>query len=301
MGNKRSLAYLGMSIVVIAWGISFLNIKVVVAVLPPMTFSLLRFTMASIILFTIFKIKEPKTRLDKKDIFSMAFSGILGLSIYFFFENSGVKLTTASTASIIIATLPVFTIAADAIVYGYKLNLMKVLGIVLSVAGVCFVAGISMMDISGSGLGFVYMFGAVISWVIYNFVTRPLTKKYTDLAITTYQMIFGTIVLIPFLFIEKTDWHAVNSTLVLNLVFLGVICSALANWLYVFSIQNIGVSITSLFLNIVPVVTVIASFFVFKERIGIMQIIGGAAVISSVFLVNMKDKKESIETAEENA
>jgi drug/metabolite transporter (DMT)-like permease len=215
----------------------------------------------------------------------------LGYSVYFFFENNGVKLTTASAASIIIATLPVFTVVADALIFGYKLDMLKIFGVFLSVFGVYFVVGANLSEVGGSSLGYVYMFGAVLSWVAYSFVTRPLARKYSGIAVVFYQSLFGTIALIPFVFMEKTDWAAVSSPIIFNLLFLGIICSALANYLYVYAMDGLGVSLTSLFMNMVPVVTVITSFFILGETINLRQVIGGIFVVLSVYLVSMERKK----------
>lgn len=290
MKNKRVLAYMAIIFTVIVWGISFLSIKVAVDKIPTMTLSFIRFTMATIILYAIFKVVEPKTRLQRSDYPSMILSGLLGYSIYFFFENNGVRLTTASAASIIIATLPVFTVVGDALIFGFKLDMLKMAGVILSVLGVCFVVGANIFDVGGSSLGYAYMFGAVISWVAYSFVTRPLTKKYSGIAVAFYQSLFGTLALIPFIFMERTDWSTVSSSVILNIVFLGMVCSALANYLYIYAMDGLGVSLTSLFMNMVPVVTVITSFFILGESINIKQAIGGILVVLSVYLVSVERK-----------
>ncbi len=296
MGNKRTLAFIAILFTTVVWGISFLSIKVAVDVLPPMTLSFLRFVLASIILFVAFKLKEPKTKLEKEDFPRMIISGIFGLTLYFYFENTGVKLTTASTAAIIIAILPVLTVIVDAIAFGYKLNLMKIIGVLFSVFGVCLVVNANVNEMGGSFAGYLFMLGAAVSWVVYSFLTKPLTKKYSELAVAFYQMIFGTITLIPSMFIEKTDWSRVTTPIILNVLFLGIICSALANFLYVYSMENLGVSLTSMFMNVLPLITVITSYFVLGERIGIKQVIGGITVVAAVYLVSYERKSTDNES-----
>jgi drug/metabolite transporter (DMT)-like permease len=290
MKNKRTLALCAILFVTFVWGISFLSIKVAVDVLPPMTLSFLRFIMALMVLFVVFKLKEPKTRLAREDFPRMLLSGIFGLTIYFFCENTGVKLTTASTASIIIAVLPVLTVIIDAAAFGYKLNLMKIAGVLLSVFGVCLVVNANVNEMGGSLAGYLFMLGSALAWVIYSFLTKPLTKKYSGLAVAYYQMVFGAITILPFVLMEKTDWSRVTTPIILNVLFLGIMCSALANFLYVYSMENLGVSLTSMFMNVLPLVTVIASYFVLGEKIGIKQVIGGTAVVASVYLVSCERK-----------
>lgn len=292
MENKKDIALLGIIITTIVWGISFLSIKVAVEVIPPMMLSLLRFIMASLILFIVLKMKKLSLRIDRSDIFRLILSGVFGVTLYFYFENNGIKLTTASTASIIIAILPVITVLVDAVAFGYKLNPMKIIGVILSVFGVYFVVNANVNEMGGSFKGYLFMFGAAISWVFYSFLTKPLTNKYSNLTITFYQMIFGLITTAPFAFIEKTNWESVTSPVIINVLFLGIICSALANFLYVYSMENLGVSLTSMFMNVLPVITVIASYIAFGERIGLKQIVGSTIVIISVYLVGWERKNK---------
>jgi drug/metabolite transporter (DMT)-like permease len=269
---------------VIMWGFSFLSIKLTVAVFPPMTLALLRFLMASIFLFGAFKWQEPQTRLAKKDYPAMTLAGIIGITLYFYFQNNGVKLITASAASIIIAFIPIMTLVADTVILKSRLTKQKIWGVILSVIGVCLVVGLD-IHWADSGLGYLMMFGAAVAWVIYGLITKPLFKKYSQLAIVFYQTIFGTIALLPFAFFEKTDWSQVTPIILFHLIYLGVFCSALGYYIYLFALDKLGPNITTLFLNLIPVVAVGAGWFILSERLTLLQIIGGLLVITSVTIV----------------
>lgn len=73
------------------WGLSFLSIKITLNVFEPMTLATLRFLIASIILFVVMKIKEPDTKLQREDVKSMAMAGVIGVAMYYCFENYGIK------------------------------------------------------------------------------------------------------------------------------------------------------------------------------------------------------------------
>ncbi len=104
----------------------------------------------------------------------------------------------------------------------------------------------------------------------------------------------------PFVFFETTNWSLVDNTINFNVIYLGIFCSAIAYYLYIYAMDYLGVSTTSLFLNLLPVVTVIASYFILDERINFYQIIGGALVIFSVYFANTKGRnKEEGLTQEE--
>lgn len=289
MKHSRTLPYLVITFVVIIWGLSFLSIKVAVQALGPMTLALSRFTVASVILLTILKLREPDANLRKQDIPLMTISSIVGITLYFFFENYGVKLTTASTASIIIATIPVLTAIADYIFCGSRINAAKVAGITLSFVGVYFIVGDSgKLDFSSDYFtGNLFMLGAALSWVAYSLTTRRLGRHYSNLSLTTYQTLLGTVAIIPFALFEKSDWSAVDGTIIANVLFLAIFCSAAGYFLYIYTIGKLGVSITTLFINLIPVVTVVGSYFIIGEKISPTQMLGGGIIICAVYIADI--------------
>ena len=297
MRKTRLLAYMSIIFTALIWGLSFLSIKVTIAVFPPMTLAFIRFVIASIIIGVIFKIKEKDTRLAKEDRFLMVMAGFLGITVYFYFENNGVMLISASNASMIIAAIPIFTLIFEAIVFKTKLTLRQGVSVLISFVGVYLIVGGGSGGYEGqSWLGYLMMFGAVFCWVAYSLITKPLFEKYSQLAIVYYQTMIGTVLFIPFVLFEKTDWQLVDGKVTLNVLFLGIFCSALAYYLYVYAMDIIGVSASSLFLNFIPIVTVVASFFILRETVGYLQILGGVLVVVSVYLVNYKRAEDTKET-----
>lgn len=288
MTKPNLLPVLAITLTSIIWGLSFLSIKVSVMVIPPMTLALVRFVMASVILVAMLKIMEPGSRLEKKDVPALSVAGIIGITLYFFFENNGVKLTTASVASIIIATIPIMSILSDYIFFKIPLLPYKLICVLLSIVGVYMVVGANITGPGGPGnlAGNLLMLGAAVSWVAYSIVTRPLGKKHSLLFIVTYQTIFGTISLVPFSLLEIGDWQPVSVAIILNVAYLGIFCSALGYYLYVYAMKKLGIGVVSLFINLIPVVTVVSSYFILGEEITTVQMAGGALIMTSVYLAS---------------
>lgn len=293
--NKHLYPWLAVLAAVIMWGLSFLSIKVTVAVIPVMTQALLRHIVASAALLAMIRFIEPNVKLDKKDTPLFVIAGLLGITLYFYFENSGMTRITASAASLIIGIVPIFTIIADAIVFKEPVTLRKAISVILSFAGVCFIVGFGAGGGSREVIGYVLMLGAALSWVIYTLVAKSLFRKYSELAIVYYQTLFGTITLIPFALLETTNWSAIDATVSLNLIFLGVFCSAIASYFYVVGMDKIGIGTASLMMNLVPVVAVAASYLVFNEKTSLVQIFGGLLVITAVSISSSHKKPEGVQ------
>lgn len=290
MKKTNILPVMAITLTAILWGLSFLSIKISVMVIPPMTLALLRFIIASVVLLALLKIAEPETRIRREDAPALAVAGLLGITAYFFFENNGVRLTTAAVASIIIAIIPILSILADYIVFRNSLSPFGIICVVVSILGVYLVVGanISGHNSHGNLTGNLLMLGAAVCFTAYNIVTRPLGKKYSQLAIVTYQTLFATISLIPLSLLERNSWRPVSLTVILNVIFLGIFCSALGYYLYVYALKKMGIGTVSIFINLIPVVTVASSYLILHETVGPAQMAGGALIILSVYLSSWK-------------
>ncbi|WP_066502599.1 DMT family transporter [Abyssisolibacter fermentans] len=291
MKNNKALATLGIISVVLMWGVSFLCIKVSVVVVQPMTLGFIRFFIASILLALIVKIKCPNEKLEKKDVKYMMAAGFIGVTLYFYFENNGVKLLPASSASLIIALIPIFTLIFDTIFFKTRITLVHGISVIVSLIGVYLLVDISFKDlfVSKSGKGYLMMFGAIFSWVVYCITTKPVFDKYSQTFIVYYQSLFGTILFFPFALFEKNLWSQINMNIVLNILYLSIFCSAIGFVVYVYSMKHLGVFTTSLYLNIMPVVTCVSSYIILKEAIYKNQIIGGIFIIVSVYLSSWQE------------
>jgi len=281
---KSKASVLGVLVAVI-WGLTFLSSKVALTEFGPMSLSLFRFVIATVLLTVIMIATRTKFRIAWRDMPLFIVSSIIGVTLYFYFENNGILLLTASESSLIVGAIPVVTILVEAILYRRRPRLRIVVGIVLSFIGVGLIVARS-EGASTSRKGYLYMAGAVASWVVYGFATKPLSGKYPLLSITFWQMFFGALGCIPFSIAEGQRWSGFSTDVLLNAAFLGVFGSALGYWLYVIVLENLGPGRSSVFINLIPVVSVAASFVLLGERLSALQFVGAALAITGVYLTS---------------
>ncbi len=287
--SGRTLPLLAVWGTVLFWGLSFVSSKTILnSGVPPMTMVCIRFVIATIILNLFLRRLDPAARLRRRDILPMAASGVFGVTIYFFFESRGIKLTSASHASLIIAVIPVITVLAEMVFYRTRISWLAGTGIVLSVAGVVLV--VQRTGVLGvfSLAGDLFMFGACLSWVIYIMLSRNLYTRHSTIAITAYQSIFGTIFLIPLALLEMRQWVPITLAAGLNLAYLAIFCSALSNFLYVYALSRLGPIAVSPYVNLIPVVGVLGGVTILGESLVWTQIVGGVVILAGVLLVSRK-------------
>lgn len=285
MATTKKTAILLATLTAFIWGLSFLSIKTAVAVIPPITLGLARFVMADIVLLAIFAIMRKRPRLARKDLPLMAGAGLVGVTLYFLGENNGVLLLSASEASIIVGTIPVITMLAERLFTKARLSAWQYAGAGLSALGVALIV-VESLRLSPAPLGYLYMGLAALSWVAYAFMTRPLLGKYDTLEVTFWQSVFGAAGFVPFALAERTDWAAVTPVVALNVLYLGVFCSAVGYLFYVASLKALGAGVSSVFINLIPVVSVVASFLLLGERLSPIQLGGGAVAVAGVYLAS---------------
>jgi drug/metabolite transporter (DMT)-like permease len=324
--TERYKALSAIVLCVLFWGLSFISIKAAGAVFPPMTMGALRFALAVILLLFIKKHGAPGEKLRRRDIPRLLGAGFTGVTLYFFCENNGVALVSASEASIIIGAIPVLTMTAEwlgdrlgrgargkkageipagglqgkALPSGRTAG-MRWFGAVFSLAGVALVARVpagnallpeKLAGGSGNALGCLYMAGAALSWVVYSFLTRPLFSRASRIYIVFWQSVFGFLGFLPFAALEYPRWGRPDLPVLAHIVFLGICCSALGYWFYARSLEVLGVGVSSTFINFIPVVTVIAGFFILGERLRPVQWAGAALVLSGVYLAMTEPRRK---------
>jgi drug/metabolite transporter (DMT)-like permease len=248
-------------------------------------------------------VTEKQERIEARDLPCLVGGGLAGDTLYFFFENNGVALITASEASLIVGAIPVLAMTAEWIegklrtVRGTRegteapdkiSGLRRWIGALLSVVGVWCIVGAS-LAMSGNVQGYVFMAGAAITWVAYCFLTRPLFKRHGQFFIVFWQTMFGFLGFIPFAIREISQWGTPDAPVIGHIVFLGLCCSALGYWLYNYALEILDVAVSSVFINLIPVVTVIAGYCILGDRLTPLQWAGAVLVVAGVYL-SMRNK-----------
>lgn len=288
--RKYILANLLMLVPIVFWGVSYASIKITVAEVPPVTMALIRFAIASVLLWGLLKRFEPEAVLAKADWPQMALAGCLGITLYFYFENIGVKLTTVVNASLIVTIIPILAICLDILFYGAKLSRLKLVGIAIAMTGAYLsVTANGQLDFNSDNfVGNLFVVGAMLSWTFYTLVSRSLQRKYSGMCMTTYQTVIGTVFLVPLALTEWQEWHSFSLTALGHILFLAICCSVLCYLVYMHVLKHLDVAITTLYLNLVPVVGVLSGYFWLGESVLPIQIIGGAITLLAIVIMNIE-------------
>ena len=214
----------------------------------------------------------------------------LSLTLYFIFENYGVKYSSSTVSAIIIATIPLVTPVGAFIFLKENLGFKNIAGIAISFTGVGVIVMEKGFSINSKWYGLAFLFLSVLSAVGYSIVLKKMTVKYNVFTLTTYQHLLGLLLFLPLFFIFSFR-EVVNTPLhadfVIPLVELGVLASAVAFLCFTVGIRNLGASRATAFSNTIPVFTVIFAYFILDEILSLQKAIGMAVVIAGLFLAQL--------------
>lgn len=290
MKNKQFAHFCAIFLMII-WGTSYLSIKVVLkGGINPLHAAFYRFLVASIILYLFHRIRYAEEKILKEDRLAIILSGLSGVTIYFIFENFSVKFTSASNVSILLSSIPVFTLITQKIIFKEKLTWFKSFGACLSVLGiVIIILAKDKINLFSTGtLGDLMALGAALSWVLYNVITSKFKGTYKSITITTYQCIWGTVFLVPGIFLSP--FKAPNMLGIMNIGFQAILCTCVGYIVYVYCLEKLGATIITTYINLQSIVTIISAAIILNEKITLLQVIGSVIIIFGIFFVSYGNK-----------
>jgi len=269
------------------WGMSFVWSKIVFEYYHPITTVFLRLLISSAILYTVFKILGKLEVIHKSHFKLLLLTAFFEPFLYFLGENFGLQLVEPTIASVIIATIPVFTSFFAYLILKERLNKLNIIGLILSFIGILVMVVDNKLNFLFSPKGIALLFLAVFSAVGYGISLKKLAHIYSPFSIITYQNIIGLLLFLPlFLIFDFKHFLSVQPTvrLVGSLLQLSIFASSLAFICWVYVIRHLGVSKASIFTNLIPIITAIFSFFILNEMLTINKIFGIIIVLSGVSL-----------------
>lgn len=292
MTGKRSIGVLATLMSSLIWGVAFISSKILLEYMPATTIACLRYAVATIFLFILLKLMKVKQSLKSKDIIPLIVSGVLGITLYFYLATIALKTISASMAGLLNGAIPIITLAVEVIFLGKHVTKKIIFAFLLSTLGIYMTVIQSMSSmIESDWTGYIFMILAIISWIAYTFITPNLMKEYSSIYVLSYQTLFATILLLPFAIVEINRVDSLlnmiySKVVIINLLFLGIFCSGIAYYLYAIGLKSLGGSTTSIFMNFIPMVSMISAYFMLDEPITYTKFIGLSLVIISIFLVN---------------
>lgn len=261
-------------------------------------FSLLswRFTLAFLFLLLLVKLGFLKVDFKGKDLRPLIAIAFFSPVLFFLAETTGVKMTSTSESSVVLATIPVASLIASSIVLKERPTKNQVRGIVITLVGVVVTVIAAGLKISFSPLGYLILAVAVFSYACYS-VLVARASNFTGPEVTFFMLLCGMIVFDIAALINmgsKGQLHElfmlpfVNRTFLRSVLVLAIIGSVLNFIMAVTAIDYIGVNRSVSFTGVNTLISIVIGITLLDEPFNKFQIIGSALILIGVYTANLQ-------------
>jgi drug/metabolite transporter (DMT)-like permease len=265
-----------------AWAANFIVVKAAIEQIPPVTFAFLRFGTAALTLLIALRWREGSFGWPGRDAAAILGLGALGFGVYQIVWSTALQEIPAGDSALLIAATPVFT-ALLAVVSGADiLTRGKLIGSLVSFAGVAVVVASGPGLSLGSALvGDLLTIAAAVCWSIYTAFGAPILRRHSPLRTTAWAMVGGSLLLAVPALIQGVgvDWASIRLDAWAGLAFSAFIPAGVANVLVFSAIRLLGPTRVTVYQFLVPFIAVTLGALFLSESVRAEQLLGGAVIV----------------------
>ena len=286
MGNRKSAGHLAALFTIIIWGTTFISTKVLLTDFKPVEILFFRFIMGFAALFLV--CPHRMKGVGRRQELTFVLAGLCGICLYYLLENIALTYTMTSNVGVIISVAPFFTAILSRLFLRSegKLRGNFFIGFVVAMAG------IALLSFNGSQMklnpvGDVLAVLAAFVWACYSILTRKISSFGYPVILTTRRTFFyGILFMVPALFFFDFEMgleRFADLTHLLNILYLGLGASALCFVTWNLAVKALGAVKTSVYIYMVPVITVVTSVLVLKETVTLVSVMGTFLAVAGLF------------------
>ena len=286
MRTNTKSATLAAAGTVLLWASAFPAITVAVRGLGPAGLAVARLAVASAVLALaapLLGVRRPRRR----DLPLIALCGLAGMTGYQLLLNAGERVVPAGTASLLVATAPVYASLLAVAFLGERSSRRRWAGSAAALAGTALIAASHGLGFGASAL--VVLAAAVLQGVFHT-AQKPLLARYTGFEVTAYAMWAGTVFILPWTgSLVRALWGAgphAGGAAIGSAVFLGVAPSAAGFVLWAYAMARMDVGRVTVSLYLVPAAAIGISVVWLGQLPGPAELIGGAIALAGVVLAS---------------
>ncbi|QWU18411.1 DMT family transporter [Paenibacillus sophorae] len=289
--RKVTTGHLLALVTILIWGTTFISTKILLTDFAPVEILFFRFLIGYIVLFLVYS--RPIRTKDFKEELLFISAGLCGVTLYFLIENIALIYTLASHVGVIVSIAPFFTaVLAHFFLEEEKLNAQFIIGFSLALTGIILIGLNGNFLLQLNPVGDLLAFLAPAVWAIYSVLMRKISGlKHHTTSATRRVFFYGLLFMLPVLFLHKFNldpdrFHKISN--LTNLLYLGLGASALCFVTWNRAVGILGAVKTSVYIYIVPVITVAASALILHEKITWATLAGTLLTLTGSYISERK-------------
>lgn len=292
--SKNFLGHMVALLTIFIWGTTFISTKLLLDAFTPIEVLFFRFCIGYVCLLLAFPQSFKCANWQQEAHFIGA--GLCGVTLYFLFENIALTYTFASNVGVLVAVSPFLTaILAHIFLQGEALTARFFVGFAVAIAGIILISFNGNVFLQLNPLGDILAILAAAAWAMYSILLRKISRfGFPTIACTRRVFFYGIVLMLPALFIFDFRWGWERFTVpfnIGNILFLGVGASAICFASWSWSIKILGAVKASVYIYLVPVVTVVTAALILHENITPLAMLGTGLTLVGLVISESSAKK----------
>lgn len=275
---------------ILIWGTTFISTKILLMDFMPIEILFYRFSIGLFVLFIAYPHRLKGT--NKKQEFMFMAAGLCGVMMYYLLENIALTFTQASNVGVITSTTVFFTALLANYVLGEKLKANFFIGFFASIVGIFLIGFNGSAILKLNPIGDLLALLAAMVWSVYCILIRKISQfSYNTIQTTRRIFLYGLMFMMIALYPLHFEWRLerfLKPVNIFNILFLGIGASALCFVTWNLAVKLLGPVKTSVYIYLIPVITVVTSIIVLNERITLISAVGTALILIGLYISEKK-------------
>ncbi|GGN58467.1 DMT family transporter [Oceanobacillus indicireducens] len=221
-------------------------------------------------------------------------TGVFSIVFFNYCMFTAIEISSIPVATALLYTGPTFVTIFSYFLFKEPLTRIKIIALFITLFGTSLVVGLIPFDKEAFKLGsMIFGIGSAVGYALYSIFSKYALRKYTSLTITTFTFLTAAIALTPFFPYKEKAGLLIELEVLLYAFGLGLLPTAVAYIIYTHGLNQTEASKASILTTVEPVVATLIGIFIFQEAFSFIQMLGMAAIIAAVIIVQVYNKRDN--------
>ncbi len=242
---------------------------------------------SSLLLFLIAIVKKDTLKLNsKKDYSLIVLTGIV-MAVHWTTFFQSIQVSSVAIGTITFSTFPLFLTFFEPLIFHEKLRRQSIFTAVILMTGVVITIPEFSIE-NNTTVGIIWGMICSFTYAIMTLANRYFSSRYTGRIVCLYEQGTAAIVLLPALFITKTQWRTPD---IIGVAFIGFICTAFAYSLYVSAQKNVKAQTAGIISGMETVYGILYALLFLGEIPSGRELVGGSVILGVAMYSSLKSDK----------
>jgi drug/metabolite transporter (DMT)-like permease len=285
------------------WGGMYVVSDIVLVTIPPFTLLTIRLLMAVAVIGLIVWRSSDVIYPNRRQLINLLTVGFVGFGISVGAQFVGTDKSNALNGTLVTSAAPAFILIFAALILKEKLSPQRIMAVALATVGVLLIIDFSKADFgSDAFVGNLALALAAVTWGLYSVLVRLVSSTLNTLVITLFALIGGLFLTIPAAIneLQSRPIGEITPAIIVGILYLGVVSTAAAMWLWNRAFALVDASVASLFFFAQPLVGTLLSTLILNQQMTLNLWIGSVLIAVGVLLSLYRfESKEKVEKSGE--